>query len=143
MYQHEVVEIHKSEHTTMRVVAPAWEVPLLALVHGGDVTRKTGDTVAVRRAKPDAADEFARLEARYRRNEDSGVAPVEAIYGHGERGIAELAKVIAAVDEQEGPTGDLGEMFEETGVGSEDDDPMAGLFETAPNVATGARPIDE
>jgi hypothetical protein len=89
-----------SELHTQPVTVPAWELPILQIVHSGegDVT-VVGENL-VDRLPPEANDEFTRLANRYgnTRTEDGsiGVPYVVSVYGQFGIGNAALAKAIAA-----------------------------------------------
>jgi hypothetical protein len=107
MLKHVTVDIRRNENTTIRGSYPAWEVPILQVVHGADNVQIIQDKL-VNRTPPEAKDEFDRLDQRYRRSRDESGAQstpyVHMVYG--ELGVAKLAAAIAAAV-TEAPDGDL------------------------------------
>lgn len=90
-----VVRITMNEVNQAQRAFPQWELPVLEAVYGrgklefmGYQTIKEYDI-----GSPDS--EYARLEKRYGRDEESGVSYVEASYGKGSRGVAALASAMA------------------------------------------------
>lgn len=107
MLKHVTVDIRRNENTTIRGSYPAWEIPILQVVHGIDNIAIIQDKL-VNRDAPDAHDEFKRLDDRYRRSRDESGAQstpyVHMVYG--ELGVQKLAAAIAAAV-TEAPDGDL------------------------------------
>lgn len=89
-----IVNVILSElHTQQLVIAP-WEVPVLQAVHG-DNDVSVVDSQEIDREPPDAADEFRRLENRYRAPSGEGAqAYVAQVYGSHAAGVQRLAAEI-------------------------------------------------
>lgn len=99
MLRFTVLKIRSSEHTTFRVEAAAWEVPLLQAVHadeegGPGNVEEIGDFLVDREA-PNAADEFKRLADRYKKLAGADVSVVASVYGQFNGGVSGLARAIA------------------------------------------------
>ena len=95
------VELTRSETTSMAILMPEWEIPVLAAADPKLAIQVTGEVDRPRwkngvRAYPDAADEYARLLAGYKGDEGQA-APVEKVYGYGDVGVAKLAEAIEVV----------------------------------------------
>lgn len=87
----DVVDIRRSELTTVRRIVPVWETPVLQALWGAGVSFVK--RVVVDRAAPDANDEFARLSARYGpRNSDTPF--VASVYGNFGPGVNALRREI-------------------------------------------------
>ena len=84
---YDIADIRLSEIHTQRVVVPHWEIPVLQVIHGNNLTVVGQKIVA--RAVPDPGAEFKRLADRYGpKNED--VPAVAAIYGNFGPGTTKL-----------------------------------------------------
>ncbi len=107
MIRHVHVSIRRNEGATINNSFPAWEIPILKVVHGEDAIEVLGEKL-VARDPPEPHDEFTRLNTRYKRgrNEDGsqGTPFVHMVYG--ELGVAKLAAAIEAAV-TEAPDGDL------------------------------------
>jgi hypothetical protein len=107
MIRHVYVDIRRNEGATVRNSFPAWEIPILKVVHGEDAITVMGEKL-VNREPPEAHDEFTRLNNRYRRgsNEDGsqGTPYVHMVYG--ELGVQKLQQAIEAAVTA-APQGDL------------------------------------
>lgn len=113
MLKHIIVDIRRSETTTVRKDYPTWEIPVLKAVHGEDNVTEVGDRL-VDRNPPEAADEFQRLAERYRRSrsEDGSLALPYVALVYGQMGVQRLeAAIRAAVTEA--PEGSLVDGGEE------------------------------
>lgn len=87
----DIAEVRISETHTQRVEVPRWEIPILKVIHEGNV-KVIGQTI-VSRPIPDPAAEFQRLAARYGpKNED--VPAVAAVYGNFGPGTKALREAI-------------------------------------------------
>lgn len=97
MLKHIQVEIRRNEQTTIAGSYPAWELPLLQAVHGHDSVVIKGDKL-VDRQPPEAADEFKRLEDRYKRSreDDGSYGPSFVSMVYGQLGVAKLNDAIKA-----------------------------------------------
>lgn len=88
---------------------PAWEVPVLDLVHGGQIMVLEDKDVIVDRPLPNPQNEYERLEAVYRNHRTEGGAPgapvVAKVFGDGPRGLKELSKAIKDAFVKEWPKG--------------------------------------
>lgn len=103
---------------------PVWEVPILDMVHGGQITVLDKDVI-VDRALPDVRTEFERLEAVYRNHRTEGGAPgapvVAQVYGDGPRGFKELGKAIKEGFVKEWPKGYVDDLVAGSQVGQAGD----------------------
>lgn len=110
----------------MQVVrtVPIWEVPVLDLVHAGQIAVLENDVI-VDRPLPDARGEFERLEAVYRNHRTEGGAPgapvVEAVYGGGPRGLKALGDAIQEGFVAEWPKGYVDDLVAGCQVGQAGD----------------------
>jgi hypothetical protein len=107
MIRHITVDIRRNEGATIRNSFPAWEVPILKVVHGEDSVTEIGEKL-VNRDPPEAHDEFTRLNNRYKRSRaDDGAQGTPYTHQvYGELGVAKLQQAIdAAVTAA--PDGDL------------------------------------
>jgi hypothetical protein len=107
MIRHVFVDIRRNEGATIRNSFPAWEIPILKVVHGDDNVTIVSDKL-VNREPPEAHDEFTRLNDRYKRSKGEDGSPgtpfTHMVYG--ELGVQRLQQAIdAAVTEA--PQGDL------------------------------------
>lgn len=100
------IELRTSELTTFPRSIPAWELPVLELVHNGGAVKVVGESLrsakVLKRHKdgstsmiekiPTGATEFERLTKRYRRSqtEDGGVGPAFVDLIYGQFGVGEL-----------------------------------------------------
>lgn len=100
---------------------PSWEVPVLDLVHGGQITVLDNQDKIVDRPLPEAQVEFERLEACYRNHRTVEGAPgapvVAAVYGDGPRGVRELGKAIKEAFVKEWPKGYVDDLVAGAQVG--------------------------
>ncbi len=107
MIRHVYVDIRRNEGATIRNSFPAWELPILKVVHGEDSVTEVGEKL-VNRDPPEAHDEFTRLNNRYKRSKDDsgqqGTPYVHMVYG--ELGVAKLQAAIEA-SVTAAPEGDL------------------------------------
>lgn len=107
MIRHITVDIRRNEGATIRNSFPAWEIPILKVVHGEDSVTEVGEKL-VAREPPEAHDEFTRLNNRYKRSRDEG-GQQSTPFTHmvyGELGVQKLSQAINdAVTEA--PDGDL------------------------------------
>lgn len=96
--KHSVVDIRRSELSTIRVIVPNWEVPVLEALHGGGVT--IIQEQEVEREAPDARAELERLAGRYgkERKEDGSLGDPIAVnvYGKHQAGIMSMQQNINA-----------------------------------------------
>lgn len=101
---------------------PVWEVPVLDLVHGGQITVLEKDTF-VDRPLPDARVEFERLEAVYRNHKSEGGTPgapvVAQVYGDGPRGLKSLRDAIQEGFVAEWPKGYIDDLIAGAQLGPE------------------------
>jgi len=92
------ISIRRSELHTAEEVMPLWEIPIVAAVHDGQIAIRE-DVIIAERDLPNAAEEFERLENRYKRarNEDGsfGLPVVATVYGQHGAGIQALKRAIA------------------------------------------------
>jgi len=95
MIRHIFVDIRRNEGATVRNSFPAWEIPILKVVHGDDAIVEMGDKL-VDRDPPEAHDEFTRLNTRYKRSRaDDGAQSTPYVHMvYGELGVAKLAQAI-------------------------------------------------
>lgn len=102
MIKFKVLRIAATEHTKHRVEVAAWEVPVLEALHGGENIEEV-DGFTVDRDAPDAAEEFQRLAARYKKGDGMEVPYVASVYGNHTVGINALRAAIteATTEEQE------------------------------------------
>lgn len=82
-----------TNHSTTNDYAP-WELPILEHLYDSGNVEVTGEKIVADRELPEASDEFARLEARYGKNSETGVPHIEEVYGRGNQGIKALAELI-------------------------------------------------
>lgn len=103
---------------------PVWEIPVLDLVHAGQIAVLEKDVI-VDRPLPDARVEFERLEAVYRNHRTEGGAPgapvVETVYGGGPRGLKALAEAIQDGFVAEWPKGYVDDLVAGAQVGQAGD----------------------
>jgi hypothetical protein len=101
------VEIRKDEHTTLPTAVPAWELPILQVVHGPDNVKVVGEKL-IDRQPPEAHDEFVRLTNRYGRSEqeDGTKGPPFTHIVWGQLGQQKLAEAIQSAI-TEAPQGSL------------------------------------
>lgn len=94
------VDIRRNEMTTIHVIVPAWEFPILQALYGRVKVEKKGEDVKELDSVPNAEVEFDRLGARYgrERREDGslGMPLVEAVYGQFQPGLMNLERSIDA-----------------------------------------------
>lgn len=97
--KHAEVELRQNETTTIRMLLPLWEVPVLEAVHGSNKVTVLAEKLVVRN-KPDASTEFERLANRYResRNDEGFKGPkyVTMVYGDFSTGVRNLGNAIDA-----------------------------------------------
>lgn len=107
MIRHVTVDIRRNEGATIRNSFPAWEIPILKVVHGEDSVTEVGEKL-VEREPPEAHDEFTRLNNRYKRSRgESGEQSTPFTHMvYGELGVAKLAQAIQAAVAA-APDGDL------------------------------------
>ncbi len=107
MIRHVFVDIRRNEGATIRNSFPAWELPILKVVHGEDSVTEVGEKL-VNRDPPEAHDEFTRLNNRYKRSKaDDGAQSTPYVHMvYGELGVAKLQAAIDACV-TEAPEGDL------------------------------------
>lgn len=107
MIRHIFVDIRRNEGATVRNSFPAWEIPILKVVHGEDAITEMGEKL-VDREPPEAHDEFTRLNTRYKRSRaDDGAQSTPYVHMvYGELGVAKLGAAIAA-SVVAAPEGDL------------------------------------
>ncbi len=107
MIRHIIVDIRRNEGATIRNSFPAWEIPVLKVVHGEDSVSEIGERL-VARDPPEPHDEFTRLNTRYKRshNDDGSQGTPYTHMVYGELGVAKLAQAINAAI-TEAPQGDL------------------------------------
>jgi hypothetical protein len=95
MVKMQTIELRISDHQILRVSVPAWEVPILEVIHNREPMVHIEDYLADR-VVPDANDEFQRLATRYRNivEEDGskGIPFVAAVYG--QFGVSKLERAI-------------------------------------------------
>lgn len=111
----------------MQVVrtVPVWEVPVLDLVHGGQITVLDGKDQIVDRPLPNEQVEFERLEAVYRNHTSDGGTPgapvVAQVYGDGPRGRKTLKDAIQEGYVAEWPKGYVDDLVAGCQVGQAGD----------------------
>jgi hypothetical protein len=107
MIRHITVEIRRNETIQLVNSFPEWEIPILKAVHGEDSVVVKGEKL-VDRQPPEAADEFVRLNDRYKRsrNEDGSLGTPFVHMVYGEMGVGRLAEAISAAV-TDPPEGDL------------------------------------
>jgi hypothetical protein len=93
MLQKQVVHIRMSELASQQLTVGTWEVPILAVVHGGNLS--VVDAVEVDEDAPDAQQEYERLERRYGVDREEGGLPyVAQVYGQHMAGVQQLQRAI-------------------------------------------------
>ena len=137
MFKYTRVQLNRSETTTFALDVPPWEVPVLAAANGEDRVVIIGET-PVRKMLPEPSAEYDRLATKYKDDKNSGQDYVAAVYGVGQRGVDALAKEIKKAHEgASAPPVQTAEY-------DSNDDPLGGLFDTAPApAAVGAVEIAE
>lgn len=115
MIRHVFVDIRRNEGATVRNSFPEWEIPILKVVHGEDAITEMGEKL-VDRDPPGAADEFTRLNTRYKRSRaDDGAQGTPYVHMvYGELGVAKLGAAIAAAVVA-APEGDLTGLISSVG----------------------------
>lgn len=89
-----IVNVVLSELHTQQMAVGPWEVPVLQAVHGVADVQIVGEK-SVDREPPDAADEFQRLQNRYRAPAGENAIPyVAQVYGAHGQGVQRLAQAI-------------------------------------------------
>lgn len=89
------VVVERSEHLSIPASVPAWEVPILTLIHGKEKVHESGAVVTVNREYPEAEVEFDRLQRRYGQFIKDEVYWVAKVYGEPPLGVRALAQAIA------------------------------------------------
>jgi hypothetical protein len=101
-----------------------WEVPVLDLVHGGQIVVVEGGDKIVDRSLPSAQVEYERMEAVYRNHRSEGGAPgapvVATVYGEGPRGLKALGEAIQEGHVAEWPQGYVADLVAGCQVGGSD-----------------------
>lgn len=104
---------------------PQWEVPILDLVHGGQITILDDRDVIVDRPMPNVQNEWERLEAVYRNHRTQEGAPgapvVATVYGDGPRGAKALKEAIDEAFVAEWPKGYVDDLVAGCQVGQAGD----------------------
>ena len=109
----------------------------MAAVNGEDRVVVIGET-PVNRALPEPGAEYDRLAAKYKQNTENGQEYVAIVYGVGQRGVEALAREIRKAHESASAPPVQGAEYDSN------DDPLRGLFDTAPPAASvGAVEIAE
>lgn len=93
--QHVTVKLTRSETESVQLGMPAWEVPVLQMVHGPERVEILEKVEYLDREYPDANSEFDRLQKRYKVDMDTGTPFVVMVYGHPASGIPKLEELIA------------------------------------------------
>lgn len=100
-----------------------WEVPILDLVHGGQITVLDDKDQIVDRPMPNVQNEWERLEAVYRNHRTEGGAPgapvVAKVYGDGPRGAKALQEAMAEALVTEWPKGYVDDLVAGAQLGSQ------------------------
>lgn len=96
MFTADKVELRLSELTTIPLTVPQWETELLRATHGEDDVKVTGQEI-LEGEPPEPADEYARLQAKYKTvdDNDAQVPAIVGVYGKHGPGVASLASAIA------------------------------------------------
>lgn len=117
--------VRMTRDTLMQVerAVAVWEVPVLDLVHGGQISVLEKDVI-VDRPLPDVQVEYERLEAVYKNHRTEGGSPgepvVAKVYGDGPRGIRELRAAIEAAFIAEWPKNYVDDLVAGSQVGQSD-----------------------
>lgn len=74
------VQLKRTEHEERSLDLPAWEIPVLQVVHGTDKIT-VGAVTIVDREYPDAETEYDRLTRRYGEHKESGDSYLSKVYG--------------------------------------------------------------
>lgn len=88
------VLVNRDERLSIPRQVPAWEVPVLRLVHGEEKIEEREYIDVPQRDYPDAGDEFNRLVQRYGEDVATETPFVAMVYGHAPRGVQALAEAI-------------------------------------------------
>lgn len=109
MIRYKVVRMTRDILMQVERSVPQWEVPVLDLVHGGQITVLDDKDVIVDRPMPNVQNEWERLEAVYRNHRTEGGAPgapvVATVYGDGPRGAKQLKEAMDEAFVAEWPKG--------------------------------------
>lgn len=95
------VKVRRSEHESTNVEIPVWELPVLQVVHTEELVEVLEEDLVVDRQYPDPQSEYARLEARYKKDVETDTTYVAAVYGRAPMGVKKLADAIADVRRDE------------------------------------------
>lgn len=93
--RYERVKIKRDTQTTHNRAVPPWEIPLLEFIFEEGNVEPLGEYEEVTdRDYPDPAEEYDRLVARYKKDSETKMEVVRAVFGQGRLGIRALAKAI-------------------------------------------------
>lgn len=90
-----MVKLTRSEAAERVSEFRPWEVPILRLIHGNELVSVVGEVDYPKVPYPDAHDEYARLETRYRGAEGSDASYCRQVYGIG---AVQLGQAIKAAE---------------------------------------------
>jgi hypothetical protein len=88
--------LEKNERFSTPLSVAPWEVPVLIEAHSGSAITDLGTMIVKRKQLPVAADEFARLQSRYKHSGDSAVPYVARVFGVGAQGVRAIDQMIQA-----------------------------------------------
>ncbi len=89
-----IIDVRISELLTKQVSCVPWEVPILEAIHGGNV-RLVGEE-EIDREPPTPAEEYQRLNNKYRGNKEEDDSIVAKVYGSHQAGLARIAEEMRA-----------------------------------------------
>jgi hypothetical protein len=101
--RYERVKVRRDTQTTHNRAVPPWEIPLLEFIFEEGNVEPLGEFEEVTdRDYPDPAEEYDRLVARYKKDSETKLEVVRAVYGQGRLGIKALARAIEEAREADG-----------------------------------------
>jgi hypothetical protein len=101
--RYERVKVRRDTQTTHNRAVPPWEIPLLEFIFEEGNVEPLGEFEEVAdHDYPEPAEEYDRLSARYKKDSETKMDVVRAVFGQGRLGIKALAKAIEEARRAEG-----------------------------------------
>lgn len=88
------IEVIRDEMTRISKEVWGWELPMLEAIYPGGLVVQNGEIEVERDSSPEARAEYFRLANVYKAEPETKRDYVEIVYGYGESGVKELAKLI-------------------------------------------------
>lgn len=120
--RYQVISLARSETETIEFAVAPWEVPVLQLVHGSDRVGVTDRFEDVGREVPESKAEYDRMDAKYKRDAETGQRYVAAVYG------LDLTQLEAAMVEAVAAEAAAAEPAAKTGAATKSSKPTASVL---------------